>query len=323
MRSINKGFMRPWISASIRISIAAFILYMISRNISYRNILTLLTPNYFMALSIGVILTWLQALFCTIRWRLILKNEIRNPSLLFLFSVYMEGLYINQAVPSFIGGDTLRIMRLRKVGLPANAVINSVLRDRLFGAIASASLSLLASLEMKGTPVEDVKVWAVAIPSISLLAMAGFSLVLLDSSIVKRFVMRTRLTKSILLKIGYKTHTNKSYILCLFYSYIGQIISGLVLIILGHGLAIHVGPMLLIGLSGVVVVISILPISLAGWGLREATVISLLVPLGVDYNEAALLGASFGIVGVFSALLGGLTMFTGLSEGPRNEASLN
>jgi hypothetical protein len=53
-----------------------------------------------------------------------------------------------------------------------------------------------------------------------------------------------------------------------------------------------------------------LPISIGGWGLREASFVSLLGVLGVDREAALLLSVEFGLLSMLVSLPGGLIWLT-------------
>jgi glycosyltransferase 2 family protein len=55
-----------------------------------------------------------------------------------------------------------------------------------------------------------------------------------------------------------------------------------------------------------VTLVTVLPISLAGWGVREVSVVALLGMLGVDQAPALLLSVEFGLLGLLMTLPGGL-----------------
>jgi hypothetical protein len=64
-----------------------------------------------------------------------------------------------------------------------------------------------------------------------------------------------------------------------------------------------------------VTLITVLPISLAGWGVREVTVVALLGMLGVEDEAALLLSIEFGLLAMLVSLPGGvLWLFVGRSS---------
>ena len=58
---------------------------------------------------------------------------------------------------------------------------------------------------------------------------------------------------------------------------------------------------------------------IAGWGVREASFLSLLVPLGVDEERVVLLSVSYGVACLVAALFGGVSILFGLGSGPRED----
>jgi hypothetical protein len=55
----------------------------------------------------------------------------------------------------------------------------------------------------------------------------------------------------------------------------------------------------------IVPILSALPISLAGWGVREFSVVALLGLLGIKREAALLLSVEFGLIGTLMSLPGG------------------
>jgi uncharacterized membrane protein YbhN (UPF0104 family) len=72
--------------------------------------------------------------------------------------------------------------------------------------------------------------------------------------------------------------------------------------------------LMLISVTGIILLVSMIPISLAGWGIREAGFIALLVPMGVNSTSALALGVAFGFSQLLSSLPGGLSILIGLAK---------
>jgi uncharacterized membrane protein YbhN (UPF0104 family) len=79
--------------------------------------------------------------------------------------------------------------------------------------------------------------------------------------------------------------------------------------VLAMGLGIAAGFGDLLVLVPPVILLSMLPISLAGWGVREGAMIVALGFVGVAQGEALALSLLFGVVNVLTALPGGVIWF--------------
>jgi uncharacterized membrane protein YbhN (UPF0104 family) len=75
---------------------------------------------------------------------------------------------------------------------------------------------------------------------------------------------------------------------------------------IAHSLSIHVGLMPITAVMSIVSFVAALPISFAGWGVREASVVGLLGLLGVDRGSALILSVEFGIIATLMSLPGGI-----------------
>ena len=75
-----------------------------------------------------------------------------------------------------------------------------------------------------------------------------------------------------------------------------------------HGMRLDVGFGTLLLLCPVLFLVTLVPISLNGVGLREATFVVVLASVGVAREDAFVLGLAFFAVGVVTALLGGLVL---------------
>jgi hypothetical protein len=62
----------------------------------------------------------------------------------------------------------------------------------------------------------------------------------------------------------------------------------------------------MVAVISVVALVTALPISFAGWGVREASVVSLLALLRIDREAALLLSVEFGLLSMIMSVPGGI-----------------
>jgi uncharacterized protein (TIRG00374 family) len=91
----------------------------------------------------GLLLLLLLSLLSIVRWQIVMRQFGRVLGFGLTTRLFFEGLFFNQALPSTVGGDGVRIYRSFRAGLPLAAAINSVVLDRVLGL---TSLMLLAAL---------------------------------------------------------------------------------------------------------------------------------------------------------------------------------
>jgi hypothetical protein len=74
--------------------------------------------------------------------------------------------------------------------------------------------------------------------------------------------------------------------------------------------------MAMIAVIAIMTLIVALPISVAGWGLREVSLVALLGVLGVDREAALVLSVELGLINTLLSLPGGLVWLS-LRERPK------
>jgi len=85
---------------------------------------------------------------------------------------------------------------------------------------------------------------------------------------------------------------------------------------LGRGLGLDLGPAAYFALVGGAILISALPLSIAGWGLREAAVVALFAAVGVAADTALPISVLFGVAMILVALPGGALWLAGRGRAP-------
>ena len=89
-------------------------------------------------------------------------------------------------------------------------------------------------------------------------------------------------------------------------SLVGQLMLYSAVVLLTIGFDIPVDPIGVLALVPAAMLVSTLPISIAGWGLREVTMVFGFGLLGVDRSDAALVSIAYGLLFLAFGLLGGL-----------------
>jgi len=102
--------------------------------------------GYWVIIALGCMM--LSNLIGTFQWNLILKQLDIHLPLRRTAAFYFTGLFFNNFLLSFIGGDVVRYYDIRKTSGKNSVAISTVLFDRFVGTIILASLALLGSLYM-------------------------------------------------------------------------------------------------------------------------------------------------------------------------------
>jgi glycosyltransferase 2 family protein len=292
----------------------------IFRRVSLAKIEHLLTAGFCIALFASVVLNIAQAAVCTVRWRALARGVAHVPGFGPSFSAYLEGLFFNQALPSFIGGDAVRVLRWRAFGVATQDAVLSVIRDRLFGAIGAAALALIACVMLLGMPLEEYKTTTAFLLSGGAMAGGIGVMWIMQSRWPARFFAKFPRVHASIEHMSESPMDLRHWMWMCANAVFGQLLSGVSVYLLARSIGIELPAFFLVAFTGIILVVSMIPISLAGWGVREASFLAVLVPLGVPDENAVVLSIAFGLAGLFGALPGGICLLAGLSSPPDEAA---
>lgn len=268
----------------------------------------------FSALLVAVVILFLQFVLGAYRLRELLGQMGQKYRLISALDAIMVGAFFSQTLISFIGGDAMRIWRMIRTHIPPRTATKSVLLDRLSGfagivAIVLITIPLLVpklqSLEMK----------------LGLFLIAAGVLAGIFSVFVLRRLPEQIRTGRILgglwrfASLGLdilRSRRGALYVLGL--SILIQVANVVILYALGQGLSIHMSLGLYFVFMPVVLFLSMLPISISGWGVREGAMVAALAVVDVPAHESLALSICFGLCLIFVSLPGGLIWFVSRSK---------
>lgn len=268
------------------------------------------------AVIAALIMLFLQFVIGSYRLRELLGWMGHRYHLITALDANMVGAFFSQTFISFIGGDAMRIWRMTSTHIPASTATKSVLLDRISGfagivAIVLVTIPLLVpmleSLEMK-----------LGLMLIAVGVLAGIFSVF----VLRRLPARVRTGPllgglwrfaSLGLEIV-RSRRGALYVLGL--SVLIQAINVFVLYTLGQGLSIHLALTQYFVFMPVVLFLSMLPISIAGWGVREGAMVAALTVVGVPAHESLALSICFGLCLIFVSLPGGVVWFAARHRAP-------
>jgi uncharacterized membrane protein YbhN (UPF0104 family) len=252
------------------------------------------------------------------RWDIILRSAGQSFTTLALFRFNLIGLFFNQALPSAIGGDGVRMWLLYRQGCSFAQSFNSVFIDRLSGFVVLAVMSLY------GLPILAERLFAVpkgqiiagiVISSIALGALF-FGLVGARAHIARfRFGRFVAQTIADLLFLARRPRVSAVIaVLSIGIHMANFVVIWLVLRDLGAGVS-FLGVMIV---APVVFLLLVLPVSISGWGLREGLFVVGFGLLNVPQDLALAASILYGLINLATSLIGGAIWIAepGLSRKP-------
>ncbi len=300
---------RHRLGLALRLSVTLGILWLIFRNIDLHGVLAVIRTAGWPALALALLMQLLSTWLAGFRWYLVMRELGFGFSSGFYVRSYFKGAFFNQGLPTSIGGDAMRVLDVAGSGFRKRDAFKGVFIDRILGLLGLLLLNLMANALLPDLLPRGV-FWI--INALVAGGVAGFlTLVFLHRL---RGFERWRPT-AYLLDISRKLH---------------QVLRGprRLLRQLGLSLAIHALSILNIFLVGrsvgldydivtfaviapPVFLLTLIPVSLAGWGVREGAMIGLFTLLGADKTVVLSMSILYGIILILASLPGLLITLRG------------
>jgi hypothetical protein len=260
--------------------------------------------------SVGLYI--LGYLISTLRWqRLLLAEGIRLP-LWRLTLVYFEGAFFNLFLPTLIGGDIVRGYAIYRITRGHDASIASILVDRLSGFAALVSIALIALGAAYGRirdPQVAFMILAVAAAFSALIAvllhhgMKERAAGLLGLVGLHRFQAGLQgLVEALQRYRGHRRALTQAIVL-------SALLQALVIVVyywIGAGLKLGLPIAYFFLYVPLITVLAMLPVSVAGLGVREGGAVYFFGKVGVDTAAALTMSLAWFSITLVVSSLGGL-----------------
>jgi hypothetical protein len=254
----------------------------------------------------------------TLRWRTVMRAIDAVLPLWQSVQILYIGVFFNQTLPSSVGGDAVRMILARKHGLTLQGAVNGVMLERVvnvFGLI----LLVVATQPFLLARIADNPAKFV-FPALAAVAVAGIVFLMLLDRVPERY-RRWALVRGAANLAGDTRRLFLAPVRALAavgFGILGMVLLSLMVYFLAQSLGIGVSPIDCLVLVPPVMLIASIPISIAGWGLRETAMVAAFGFVGVAEGDAFVLSLLFGLAGIVAALPGGLIWLLG---GYRREAA--
>ncbi len=297
----------------LRVAVSAVLLIWIGCKIDWSSVgsaFARLHLGYWLG-AVGLLLV--AQVVSALRWQCF-ADQLRFPRTLpQLTGIYFIGMYFNLGLPTSVGGDVVRAWYLDAKSGRRLAAFASVLLDRLNGLMVLVGLACVA---VTVVPLDlpwwiPVSVWGLA--GCGLLGLTGLAIV----ARLDRLRPSRREQLRTMLRI---LHQPRTLVATTLLSVIVQVASVLNLWLVGLSIDAPVPSAYYWVLAPVISVLTLLPISVNGTGVREWAMIIFLAPLGVNENSAVPLAVLWFAVSGLCGLLGGLVYLFGFFPKPEPPA---
>ncbi len=257
-------------------------------------------------LALAVLVLLVQAVLLALRWQLIVRRCGAELPLERLFRFGMIGAFFNQTLPSSVGGDAMRIWLLGKRH-DWRVASYSVLLDRLIGLVALASMVVLC-LPWTFALVQD-PVGRIALLVIGLGSFAGWLVFLVLGferwHVLQRWSLTRHLAATAIVAISI-LRTPRSLGPVALISVLSHMLTALCAWCVAHSVNADLSLLNSVFVVLPVALITVVPISIAGWGVREGAMVAAFAYAGLPQTDGLLVSILFGVSYLILGVLGGV-----------------
>lgn len=294
--------LKPLLKIAISLALIAIVL----RAFDVKGVISHFAKVDAATLLLATVIALSIALLHTLRWLAVIKANGTRLGFKTALQVVLIGHFFNQALPSSVGGDAVRIWCAYRAGLNFSAAANTVIIDR---ALTLFSLLLLTAA---GLPwlfeiiIDPAARWALSAVVFS--GVAGFGVLLalrrLPQIIARWRVVRALLSLSALArKVMSRARYALPIILLSVLSFIGFAI---IVFYIAHAMQLDITLRDCVLLVPPVILITVVPVSIAGWGVREGAMVVAFGFINVPASAAFAVSILFGLTLAAASLPGSL-----------------
>lgn len=285
-----------------KLAITAVLFVLIFRAVDARRVLEALAASDMRLVVPAAAAQFAALLVASYRWFLAMQVLAYPQPYGFFFRSYLKGHLFNQGLPTSIGGDALRMLDVMQQGYPRRQALFSVLVDRVMGVSGLLVLSLAANLSQPALLPRGL-FWLV-----NLVAVAGLAAIVV--ALLLRHVRPLQGNRWLSLLPGLSEELSRLFRvrravgLQFVLSVATQLLVALVFFCLGQAVAVEQPLSSYLVIVPMVLLLSLVPISLAGWGLREGALVGLFALLGADTAAVLTMSILYGVLLVVVSLPG-------------------
>lgn len=270
-----------------------------------------------LAVAWMLLLLYFLIILQAVRWWIIGKQLGLKWSLFLAIELAFVGAFFSQLLPSSMGGDAVRAWKLTRAGIPMGKAVNSVLLDRTsafiaIGLIFCVGLPLLYAILGKYLGFVDASMLFTA------LCLACFAVG--SATVAYRQSFRIRQNRLFVALVNFVKDARVVFLAPIplvtttLLSLVSQVAAGFIVWSLAMSFGAKLDFVEFSLLWPIVLILSLLPISIAGWGVREGAMVLAFTILGNPSEIAVAASISFGILMILVGAPGGIVWLISVNK---------
>lgn len=303
--------MKRWLGFLLKAGLSVGILAVIAARTDLSRIAAILGSISGEAVAAALALILLQSLVTAYRWVLVMAGVGVAVPLWPAVQALYASLFINQCVPSYVGGDAYRVYWLYREGNPLAVSMRGVLIDRVSALIALVVMMVVTLPRLLARfPDHAVQTGMEMVAAAGMLGTVAFFACdvlprrwrrvralaeLAALSTAARRVLLTGISGLVVNLLAILVHALSAAIMLAFATDMGLPLTAIDCLLL-------IAPITLL---------TAVPISISGWGVREGVMVGALGMIGIATEQALALSVLLGFALLANGLLGVLPLAFG------------
>ncbi|MCK4864879.1 MAG: flippase-like domain-containing protein [Gammaproteobacteria bacterium] len=286
----------------IRIIITAVLLTLIFRNIEFKSVKDIILHADIQLLILAILFQLLSTLLAGYRWGRVMKALNFGQKSEFYMRSYFKGSFFNQGLPTSIGGDAVRVLDVATKGHRKRDAFIGVFIDRILGLSGLLILNLVANYFLPGLLPENL---FLMINVIVLAGLLGFITFIYIHKI--KALHKGRLLSYILRvskQLNRILHDLRSISFHLVIGVLIHLFSIINIYLVGQSVGLEYDLLTIAVIVPPVILLTLIPVSLAGWGIREGAMVGLFGLIGGVAANILSMSILYGIILIISSLPG-------------------
>ena len=290
------------------------LLWFALRDIDYsRTAIELSSARWGMLLLAALVLA-LQPAIGALRWYVIMRRLGAPISPGQSLRLTYLSTFLNQVLPGGVGGDVIRMWLTFREGHMLSHALNGVALDRIAGFVTLLASAALCVVALDRYP--QLKMLELSLLPIAALALAGVGTVMvldrLPSSLRRFRPVRGLGSLAKDARLLFLSRSGALLVVALSVLGNANLCASLFLFMLAFNVPLESS--LLAASVAPVILASSLPISVGGWGTREAAMVAMMSALSARPESAILASITFGLAGVLISLPGAFSLYRSMSR---------
>ncbi|HXQ84222.1 MAG TPA: lysylphosphatidylglycerol synthase transmembrane domain-containing protein [Xanthobacteraceae bacterium] len=305
MKRAGSSLLFSFVKAAITVSLIAWICSKIDFSLLARH----LQGGGVVYLALGTLLLALNDTVVATRWYLILRRlNVKAVSLAYIVASTYAGVFIGQAAPGPIGADAVRGWMCHRRGVPLRTIVMSLVTDRVLALLGYLAVAMTAGywqVEVVGASIGRHLAVLAAVAAAAAVTVLWL-MPALTGALAKRW-RRFHAAHDLLAMFRF-TALSGAGALGMALSCVVVAITVNAVMLLSRGFGFGLAPSVAYLVVPIAILFAALPISIGGWGVREASLSYGLTLFGTPPHDAALVALALGIGFLLASLPGGIAV---------------